>query len=136
MERWIKEALFCWETSETKLNPPASVTEIERTEKALNFKFPDDFKQFYKVADGFTGLAWQKHLFTLWPLEMMVKKFEDYNNKNFIGFCDFLLASHFIGFNANRTGIFKSYQYEDGVLIADTFEELIKMVNQKNKLIY
>src|ERR1700761_1498076 len=111
MERWIEEALDSWEMSQTKLNPPASILEIEKVEGFLQFKFPEDFKQLYTVINGFQDLDWQEHMFCFWSLDRIVDEFESSNDKNFIGFCDFLLASHMIGFVRNNDGVFKSYNY-------------------------
>lgn len=137
MDNWIQKVLTKWQTEGVKLNPPATIAGIERAEAVLNFKFPPDFKIFYLQANGFEGLDWQEHMFTLWPLEMIIEEYNDDTNKNFIGFCDFLLASHFIGFNKNRTGVFKSNVYpEDGEFIAQTFEDVVGMINSNNDLIY
>jgi hypothetical protein len=68
---------------------------------------------------------------------MIIEEHNTYQNKNFIGFCDFLLASHFIGFNKNRPGIFKEYgNVEDGEQIASSFEEIVLMINSNADAIY
>jgi hypothetical protein len=136
MGNWIQNVIGKWTAERVKLNPPVSIAELESTESILNFKFPNDFKEFYLQANGFYGLDWQEHMFTFWPLEMIVDEFKGSTNNNFIGFCDFLLASHYIGFNRNRPGIFKSYRIEDGEQIADTFEEIVSLINSNSEIIY
>jgi hypothetical protein len=137
MDNWIQEVIAKWKSEGVKLGPPASISDIEKVESVFNFKLPIDFKEFYLACNGFADLDWQKNMFTLWPLEMMVEEYKDSRNQNFVGFSDFLLASHFIGFNKDRTGVFKSYQYlEDGELIAETFEEVIMMINSGSDRVY
>ena len=136
MGNWIQNVIGKWTAERVRLNPPVSIAELESTESILNFKFPNDFKEFYLQATGFYGLDWQEHMFTFWPLEMIVDEFKGSTNNNFIGFCDFLLAIHYIGFNRNRPGIFKSYRIEDGEQIADTFEEIVSLINSNSEIIY
>lgn len=138
---WVEKVIAKWESEGVRLNPPANLLEIEKVESILGFKFPDDFKQLYLAVNGFEGLDWQEHLFTFWPLKMIVEEYEESDAKNFIGFSDFLLASNFIGFNKHRVGVFKKYsaQYsdiEDGELIANTFEQVIGMINSSDDLVY
>ncbi|GAA3959272.1 SMI1/KNR4 family protein [Mucilaginibacter dorajii] len=137
MDNWIQEVISKWQSEGVKLNPPATISEVDAVESFLSFKFPNDFKEFYSQANGFNGLDWQEHMFTFWPLEMIVEEYKTNGNKNFVGFSDFLLASHFIGFNKNTPGIFKSYSEDDnGKHIADSFEEVISMINSSNDNIY
>lgn len=137
MENWVQNVLSKWRSEGVKLNPPASVTEIEKVETILDFKFPQDFKDLYSQANGFDALDWQEHMFTFWPLGMIVEAFESpHSNGNFIGFCDWLLASHLIGFNRDKPGVFKSYYNDDGEFIADTFNTVVDMINSNNGLIY
>lgn len=140
MQNWVHEVISKWKVENVKLNPPSSISEIEKAESVLEFKFPQDFKDFYLQANGFDGLDWQEHMFTLWPIELIIREFNDNANKNFIGFCDFLIASHYIGFNKNREGVFKSYglykRIEDGELITNSFREIIGMINSNDALIY
>lgn len=139
MENWINEAISKWNLAKTRLNSGASVTEIENAETLLNFKFPSDFKNLYLVVNGFQELDWQEHMFYFWPLERIIEEFTDSSDKNFIGFCDFLLASHCIGFKKDQMGIFKMYsicQEAEVDCIAQTFEEVVEMINSSNDLIY
>lgn len=140
MENWVHELLLKWRKENVKLNPPSSIAEIESAESFLNFKFPPDFKEFYLQADGFADLDWQQHMFTLWPIEMIVTEFTKNRNKHFIGFCDFLIASHYIGFNKNRAGVYKAYGLfkllEDGELIADSFTQAISLINSDDSSVY
>jgi len=141
MNNWAEEVVAKWRNEGVKLNSPATALQIEKTESILDFTFPDDFKQLYLIADGFEGLDWQEHMFTFWPLKMIVKEYEESDTRNFIGFSDFLIASNFIGFNKNRNGVFKKYskQYSDlvdGELIANSFEQVVGMINSSDDLIY
>jgi len=136
MENWIEHLIAKWKSEGVKLNPPATIAEIENTEAVLKFKFPEDFKEFYLQVNGFGGLDWQEHMFTFWPLDMISEEFKTSTNKNFIGFSDFLLASHFIGFNREKLGIFKLFHNDDVELVADTFHIAVDMVNSGSDPIY
>lgn len=139
MKEWIQEVVSKWKTEGVKTNNGASLAEIGALEQILDFKFPDDFRDFYLAIDGFKDLDWQEHMFYFWPLNRITEEFNESTDKNFIGFCDFLLASHYIGFKKNETGIFKLYsimrQAEDNP-IAETFEEIVAMINSNSQLIY
>ncbi|MEN0053336.1 MAG: SMI1/KNR4 family protein [Mucilaginibacter sp.] len=137
MENWIEEVITKWQLEGVRLNPPAAISDIEEVESILDFRFPEDFKAFYSVINGFDGLDWQEHMFTFWPLKLIIEDFEAASDKSFIGFCDFLINSYSIGFVRNRDGIFKSYNYiENKESIARSFEEVVDMINSNNDLIY
>src|SRR4051812_34218102 len=133
MDRWIQKVISKWKSEGVKLNPPATIVEIERAQTALDFKFSQDFKDFYLQVNGFAGLDWQEHMFSIWSLERIVDECAGFSNKNFIGFCDFLLSSLYIGFDKKSQRVFKLYlNVEDGECIAQTFEQAIDMINSSN----
>jgi hypothetical protein len=137
MAAWVQELISKWEAEGVKINDGASLEEIKSTETILEFEFPDDFKEFYLQINGFKGLDWQEHMFYFWPLERIIE--ENDKLSDFVSFCDFLLASHYIGFKRNRTEIFKMYSIsnraEDNP-IAQTFEEVVNLINTNSHLIY
>ncbi|QQL50996.1 SMI1/KNR4 family protein [Mucilaginibacter ginkgonis] len=139
MKTWIKEAVLKWESSETKLNPPASLAQLAEVERKLQFTFPEDFRQLYLTANGFEGLDWQEHMFSFWSLGRIIDELEDIQNKDIIGFCDFLLNSHIIAFSRTRLGIFKHYEFKGTEVtdyLTDTFENAVKMINAGSDEIY
>jgi len=137
MESWVQTFISKWKSEGIKLNPPATSIEIENVESVLNFKFPEDFKEFYLQANGFSGLDWQEHMFTLWPLEMIITEFEANRGDVFVGFCDFLLASHFIGYYKNMEGVFKVYNNQDQKnFLANSFRETIELINLNAPSVY
>jgi hypothetical protein len=137
MENWIEEVISKWRSEGVKLNPPATIAEIETTEAVLNFRFPQDFKDFYLQANGFADLDWQEHMFTLWPLELIIKEFEENGNDTFVGFCDFLIASHFIGYYKNIEGVYKFYiGQEVKDFLANSYRETIELINLSAPNVY
>ncbi len=134
MENWVDVVFKKWDSEGVKINNGASVDAIKAVEEKLNFGFPDDFKAFYQKINGFKDLDWQQHMFCFWPLEVIVEEFEAADDKDFIGFCDFLLASHCIGYRRNSKGVYKHY-FEEAP-IAQTFEQVVGMINSSNDLIY
>jgi len=137
MEDWVKDVILKWKSEGVELNPPATIFEIENTETVLSYKFPPDFKALYLYANGFASFDMQEHMFSLWSLNAIIEEFKNvYADSNFIGFCDFLIASHFIGFAKDRSGIFKHYNYTEKKAIARTFKELVEMINSGDKEVY
>ncbi len=139
MDTWVDKVVAKWESEGVKINAPASIEAIESVELAVGFKFPEDFKAFYLQINGFRDLDWQEHMFYFWPLERILEEYNDSTDENFVGFCDFLLASSYIGFGKDRPGIFKLYsisKVKEGEQIADTFEEIVTMINSSDQLIY
>src|SRR4051812_32401099 len=104
LENWIKEALNHWKESETKLRPPAVMSDIEHTESILGFNFPDDFKQLYLIVDGFEDWDMQAHLFSFWPLGRIIEEYNEDDNKSFVGFSDWLIRCSCIGFMKGAPG--------------------------------
>ncbi|AYL94193.1 SMI1/KNR4 family protein [Mucilaginibacter celer] len=137
MEDWIKEAIELWQEDEVKMNPPATAVDIEKAETTLNFNFPDDFKALYTVVNGFEDYEWQEYMFSFWSLDRIIEEFAKSSNKHVVGFCDFLIMSHVIGFKRNEPGVFKDYSVAPGEeFIAGTFKESISMINSGAPEIY
>jgi len=74
-------------------------------------------------------------MFSFWSLNRIIEEFVESENKNIIGFCDFLIMSHVIGFKRNAVGIFNDYS-TDYEPIALTFMEAIGMINSGSREIY
>jgi SMI1 / KNR4 family (SUKH-1) len=139
MQSWVNKIVLKWRSEGVKINKPATTESIKNVETILGFQFPNDFKELYLEMNGFLDLDWQEHMFTLWPLEMIINEFNESADKDFVGFCDYLLASHEIGFSKSRSGIYKIYaqinHYENDP-IANTFEELIYLINSGDESVY
>ncbi|WP_170113581.1 SMI1/KNR4 family protein [Mucilaginibacter yixingensis] len=136
MEAWIEKALSTWSESETKLNPPASQNALSSAEAFLDYTFPSDFKALYLTANGFEDYEWQQHMFSFWSLERIIEESAQFKDQDFIGFCDFLICSSFIGFHKNRPGIYKYYDHIDEYPIADSFAEAVRKINISDNSIY
>lgn len=139
MENWVDDVVLKWRTEGVKINESAPNELIENAEKVLKFTFPADFKEFYSAINGFKDLDWQEHMFYFWPLERIMEETFDLPDKNFIPFCDFLLASHYIGFKRNQNGIYKLYSNlsaAENAPIAQTMEEVVSLINSSSDLIY
>jgi len=136
MENWIQDVISKWKAENVELNPPATTEEIDATEAALNFKFPEDFKEFYLQANGFNDYEWQEHMFSFWSLSRIVEEFQEWTTGEFIGFCDFLIMSHCIGFVKNQQGFFKNYGKLENERIAETYKDVVEMINSNNRDIY
>ena len=139
MENWVDTVVLKWKSEGVKINNGASEELIKSAERKLDFIFPDDFKLLYTKMNGFKDLDWQEHMFHFLPLEMIVSETLELKDTEFIGVCDFLLASHYIGFKKSKPGIYKIYpsiDYEDNNSIAQTFQEVINLINTNSTDIY
>jgi hypothetical protein len=73
-------------------------------------------------------------MFSLWPVDRIIEEYNSSSDKNFIGFSDYLINSHQIGFTKDRNGIYKYHNKPE--LIADTFEQGIHLININSEIIY
>ena len=131
---WTDDILQQWKSEAISLNPPSSINDIEETEKNIEFNFPKQFKELYLLVDGFKASDWRTNMFSIWPISRIIEEYKLNENKNFIGFADYLINSHQIGFFKDKDGIYKDYDGSNP--IAETFEECIKLINSDATLIY
>ena len=114
--------------------PGATIAIIESTEADLGFRFPSDMKDLYRVVNGFKDCDMDvSSMISIWPMERIREEYIAGNDKNFIGFCDWLIFSHSIGFFKGRMGIFKCYDELNA--IAETFRQVIDMINNDSELL-
>lgn len=92
----ITKIIQYWQQSRIKLNKGASLEEIEILEKKVNFKFPDDFKEFYIHINGFKDSDWDENMFSIFPLQRIEEEYFDLEEEIFVPFCDYLINSHLI----------------------------------------
>lgn len=136
---WADTVVRLWTAQGLALNEGATADTIAATEKQLSFIFPPSFKVLYTTVNGWTNWAWNEHMFSLWPLDKIMEEYACGRHTGFIGFCDFMINSHWIGFVRDKPGIFKRYDMEghsDPVKIADSFEEAIEMLHTNPDALY
>jgi hypothetical protein len=131
---WVNDAILTWQREGIKLRPGALETYIAEMEQWLSFTFPQDFYEFYKVVNGFERHESNQEMFSLWSLETLWEEYSGSKETEFIGFCDFMINSHQIGFIKDQPGIYKSYDYTEKV--ADSFKEFIELLNAGSDLLY
>ncbi len=124
-----------WASENIKLNSPATSESIKAAEKIIDFQFPDDCKEFYLKLDGFADWDWTKNMFSIWPLAKILEEYHNENDKSFIVFADYLINAHHIGFVKGKNGVFKN-STETHELIADTFSEVILLINSDADILY
>ncbi|RFZ84197.1 SMI1/KNR4 family protein [Mucilaginibacter terrenus] len=138
MADWIEPIISKWSLEGIMLNPPATIDEIERIEAVLNFKFPLSFKQFYQKIDGFD--EWDmlaNSNISIWPLDRILDEYSKWEKPDFIGICDMLINCYAIGFHRHKTGFYKLKDtLPDAERIDATFEELIMLIENDDRLIY
>ncbi|MEP7230797.1 MAG: SMI1/KNR4 family protein [Ginsengibacter sp.] len=131
---WTDHVIHIWTAKGIKLQKGISIDKISDFEKLLDFTFPQDFIELYSKVNGFEDFDWNEHMFSLWSLDRILEEYQDDGDTNYIGFCDFLINSHSIGFFKTGQGIFKSYDQKKS--IGNTFKEGIELINSNSDLIY
>ena len=131
---WTETVIRQWQTEDIELNPGISVDELAHAEKILDFVFPDQFRELYLKVNGFHNNDWRANMFSLWPVDRIIEEYNSRADKNFIGFSDYLINIHQIGFVKDRKGVYKYLDRPE--FIANTFEEGIHLINIDSELIY
>ena len=131
---WLNQALRQWQNEGIALNPPTTLTTISDAEQKLIFTFPDSFKELYLAADGFKDNAWRENMFSIWPIERILFEFIERKDSLFIGFSDYLINSHALGFYRGFDGIYKDV--DPHFPVARSFEECINFINSDTSMIY
>jgi hypothetical protein len=131
---WVQETLSLWIKRGIKILPGATIAIIESTEVDTGFQFPSDMKDLYRVVNGFKDCDMDvSSMISIWPIERIREEYITSIDKNFVGFCDWLISSHSIGFFKGRMGIFKCY--DEFNTIAETFRQVIEMVNNDSEVL-
>jgi len=132
----IEEILTQWANEKISRNPGVPSNSIIELENIIGFKFPEEFKELYSQVNGFADNDWRENMFSVWPLERIAEEYSCSEDKNFIGFADFLINSHNIGFLKTQAGVFKTYSINEYFLISNSFISSIKLINANADLIY
>jgi|LakMenEpi03Aug12_release.lakeMendotaPanAssembly.Ray.scaffolds.fasta_scaffold537562_1 hypothetical protein len=131
---WPLNAILQWQGEGIKLNPPCTEDILRQAEKKLSFNFPDSFKKLYLIADGFKDDDWRENMFSIWPINRILIEFHQRQDERFVGFADFLINSHALGFYKDLDGIYKDV--DRYLPVASTFEECIEFINVDSPNLY
>ena len=134
LARLIDNIIDQWKSESIRLNGPSSLEVIEQVENLVQFSFPDDFKALYLRVDGFKDWDVRPNMFSIWPLERIVDEYKENQDKNFIGFSDYLINSHHIGFYKHKIGIYICHA--EYFAISPNFIESIQAINSDSEAIY
>jgi len=138
MVAWVQKAITQWQEEGIELNQGASTADIEKAEDQIEFIFPNDFKELYLYANGFSDYEWRNNLFSIWSLERIISEYNDSFN-GFVGFCDYSICVFSLGFDKNKSGIYRHYfelQREDIGFVSISFEKTIDLLSSDSKLLY
>jgi hypothetical protein len=134
---WVQLTKSLWLSKGINLEPGARSENVEATEIAIGFVFPLDMKKLYKVVNGFENWDWTPGMISMWPMERIREEYLTGNDKNFVGFCDFLINSHCVGFLKEYNGIYAKYDGDYPMdRVAESFKETIGLINSDSNLIY
>jgi hypothetical protein len=123
-----------WREQGIPLEPGVPEAYIRQTAMALGIEFPPALVVLYTRVNGFTENNWNPGMFVIWPLERILDEYAKSKDKDFVGFSDFLICSHVIGFRKDREGIWK--EYDPHLAICATFEEAIELINADSILVH
>ena len=127
LDTWVEATKKEWLSMLINLQPGVSRETIATVEAAVGFPFPEAMRMLYQAVNGFKDCAWTQGMISLWPMERILEEYKTNGDSNFVGFCDFLISSHMVGFYKDRPGVYKSY--DEFNPIADTFEQAIELIN-------
>lgn len=136
MENSIIEICRQWKHEKIQLNPGASPDLISEVEASIGFTFPAGFKELYIEVNGFSDYDWRENMFSIWSVERILEEYINCDDSSFIGFSDYLIHSHAIGFVKTQPGVFKRYGGDEYLFVAASFLDAIKLINANSALIY
>lgn len=131
---WKDQAIIHWTGKGIKLKKGISIDKLRDAEKSLDFVLPQDFVELYSEVNGFEDFDWNEHMFSLWSIERILKEYQEADNNNCVGFCDFLIHSHSFGFYKGDGRIYKYYNKPE--VIADSFQDFILLLNRNDDCLY
>jgi len=131
---WLNIKIAIWKAMGVKLNAPAKEEMIIKAQNELSFQFPNDFKDFYKKANGFVEWDFIGSMFSIWSLEKIVREFKSSDDKSFIPFCDHSIDLYRIGYLNFEEGVFNDFNQEKP--IAKTFEDTLRLIVKDSAILY
>ena len=90
----MEELFKHWHASKVELNSPANTQQIAAFENLNGVIFPEDFRTYLLLANGFSGGSTDQSMISFWPLEDF-KTISRNSMETFILFADFLIESHY-----------------------------------------
>lgn len=102
LQSWAEAVKREWLSKLIKIEPGATPESIAETEAAVSFSFPEDMRALYLMVDGFKDWDWTEGMISVWPMDRIREEYEINRDRNFVGFCDYLINSHAVGFYKDR----------------------------------
>ena len=133
MSEWVKNITEIWKSEQLRLSGPASPEVIRKAERTIGFTFPPELKELYLEVDGFSD-DMNPNCFRIWPICTIVEQYVKSDDLEFVGFCDWLINSHSIGFIKNKPGIYK--EYDRSAPIADSFTGFLDLLLRDSTVLY
>ena len=131
---WTDQTITYWTEKGIKLQAGVSLDKLRDFEKLLDFSFPQDFIELYTKVNGFVDFDWNENMFSLWSLDRILKEYQEDEDPKFIGFCDYLINSHTLGFYTDDKLIYK--YYDKPKAITNSFQDFISLLNSNDDLLY
>jgi hypothetical protein len=133
----IEQVIALWKKEKVNMNRGATEAAISHVEPELAFRFPDTFKDLYKVFDGFTDWDFGGCMVSMWPLEKILEENQHSENKDVVYFADFLINSHYYGFRKSDAAVIKDYGPAYGIeQLGESFAVFISLVLAEDGSVY
>ena len=120
-----------------------SEQDIIDLENKINFNFPDDYKRFHFISNGFLDWEMDNNCFSIWTFDRIEELYFKWGQEepNFIPISDYCINSWWYGYIKGRNGIFSD---SEGTLsnsktmkfVAKDFNEFINLVIADANILY
>ncbi|MFI1745199.1 SMI1/KNR4 family protein [Thalassobellus sediminis] len=120
-------------------NRKSQKEDLIKLTKTVDFDFPNDFKDFYLFANGYSDyIGFERQ--HIWDINKISEENTSLD-KVYIKFCDTMLSCPWIGFSRKDGKIYKGYGLEnefDGnaEYVAETFTDFLKLLTCDSKKLY
>lgn len=101
---------------------PATESEITKLESNMGFKLPEDFKEFYTIANGFECTD---DIFNFTSLEDIADDKASYGNDWFF-FCEYMICSDFWGVRVLNESTYEIFNNLSQIVLTNSLNEFLK----------
>ena len=85
--------------------------------------------------NGFKDWDMTHNYISIWPIERILEEYQENEDKNFIGFADFCIKSHFFGYLKTQNGVFIDNDLPIKE-ICNSFLEYLKLIVEDSEKLY
>lgn len=128
MKKKFENLISIFRNQGINIAPGLSENDIINLEKKMNFLFPEDYKTYHSISNGFLDWEMDKNNFSIWTFDRIEEQYfeNEEHEPDFIPICDYLINSWWYGYVKGRKGI---YTDRDSLKpVAKDFEEFLELI--------